>query len=152
MSRPYFTLKNLHNHIKYDDDKWVQEEGKKVLMISWDHNNEKVDKLMTAEYKPSFNDKLNMMWVEKLKEKSEWIKGEKLYAFLKSNSDGYFNVWYSKNKEEIGFADLIIEPTGYVSRAYFNNYTMDQYKEDDIQYVFYMRTESIYNNFICDNK
>lgn len=152
MSRPYFTLKSLHNHIKYDQDECVQEEGKKVLNISWDYNNEKIDKLMTAEHRPEFGDKLNMMWVEKLKEKSGWVKGEKLYAFLKSNSDGYFNVWYSKNKEEVSLVHLIIEPTGYVSRAYFNNYTMDQYKEDDVQYVFFMRTESIYNNFICDNK
>jgi len=152
MSRPYFALKNLHNHIKYDEDEWVREEGKNVLNISWDYNNEKVDKLMNAEHRPSFNDKLNMMWVEKLKEKSGWIKGEKLFAYLKSNSDGYFNIWYSKNKEEVGLANLIIEPTGYVSRAYFNNYTTDQYKDDNIQYLFYMRTESIYNNFIHDNK
>lgn len=150
MSRQYFTLNNLHNHIKYDE--WVQEEDKNVLNISWDYNNEKLDKLMNAEHRPLFNDKLNMMWIEKLKEKSGWVKGEKLYAVLKSNSDGYFNVWYSKNKEEYGVNDLIIEPTGYVSRAYFNNYSTDQYKEDNIQYHFYIRTESIYNNFIGDKK
>jgi hypothetical protein len=150
MSHQYFTLKNLHNHIKYDE--WVQEEDKNVLNISWDYNNEKLDKLMNTEHRPLINNKLNMMWIEKLKEKSGWVKGEKLYVYLKSNSDGYFNVWYSKNKEEYGVSDLIIEPTGYVSRAYFNNYSTDQYKEDNIQYHFYMRTESIYNNFIADKK
>ena len=152
MTRPYFATKNLHNHIKYDDDEFIQEEGAKVLNISWDCNNEKVDKLMSSEYQPSINDKLNMMWVEKLKEKSGWVKGEKLYAVLKSNSDGYFNVWYSNDKEEYVVNDLIIEPTGYVSRIYFNKYSFDQYKEDNIQHFFYMRTISIYNNFIQDNK
>ena len=121
-------------------------------MVSWDYENDDLDNLMATELHPEFNDKLNMLWVNKLIEKSGWVKGEKLYAYLKSNADGYFNVWYSKIKEEIELAHLIIEPTGYVSRGYFNNYTTDQYKEDDIQYLFYMRTESVYNNLICDNK
>jgi len=152
MTSTNITIENLHTHIKYDEDEWVNETDKKVLMVSWDYENDDLDNLMNTELHPEFNDKLNMMWVNKLIEKSGWVKGEKLYAFLKSNADGYFNIWYSKIKEEIELAHLIIEPTGYVSRGYFNNYTTDQYKEDDIQYLFYMRTESVYNNFICDNK
>ena len=152
MTSTNITIENLHTHIKYDVDEWVHETDKKVLMVSWDYENDDLDNLMTTELRPEFNDKLNMLWVNKLIEKSGWIKGEKLYAYLKSNADGYFNVWYSKIKEEIGLAHLIIEPTGYVSRAYFNNYTTDQYKEDNIQYVFFMRTESIYNDLICKDK
>ena len=152
MTSTNITIENLHTHIKYDIDEWVNETDKKVLMVSWDYENDDLDNLMATELHPEFNDKLNMLWVNKLIEKSGWVKGEKLYAYLKSNADGYFNVWYSKIKEEIELAHLIIEPTGYVSRGYFNNYTTDQYKEDDIQYLFYMRTESVYNNLICDNK
>ncbi len=152
MNSANITTENLHTHIKYDIDEGDSENDKKVLMVSWDYENDDLDNLMTTEYRPEFNDKLNMLWVNKLIEKSGWIKGEKLYAFLKSNADGYFNVWYSNIKEEIGLAHLIIEPTGYVSRAYFNNYTTDQYKEDNIQYVFFMRTESIYNDLICEGK
>jgi len=32
----------------------------------------------------------------------------------------------SKNKDEVSFVDLIIEPDGYVSRSYANNYTPNQ--------------------------
>ena len=152
MTSTNITIENLHTHIKYDIDEWVRQVDKKVLMVSWDYENDDLDNLMTTELRPELNDKLNMLWVNKLIEKSGWIKGEKLYAYLKSNADGYFNIWYSKIKEEIGLAHLIIEPTGYVSRAYFNNYTTDQYKEDNIQYVFFMRTESIYNDIICKDK
>ena len=152
MNSTNITIENLHTHIKYDEDEWVREKDKKVLMLSWDYENDELDKLMTTEHHPEFGDKLNMMWVNKLIEKSGWVKGEKLYAFLKCNSDGYFNIWYSKMKEEIELAHLIIEPTGYVSRAYFNNYTTDQNKDDGIHYVFYIRTECIYNDLICEDK
>ena len=152
MNNTNITVDNLHTHIKYDEVEWVREKEKKILMLSWDYENDELDKLMTTEYLPSFNDKLNMMWVNKLKEKSGWIKGEKLYAFLKSNSDGYFNIWYSNIKEEIGLAHLIIEPTGFVSRLYFNNYVTDQYNDDEIKYHFYIRTECTYNDLICEDK
>jgi hypothetical protein len=152
MNSTNITIEKLHTNIKYDIDEWIHETDKKVLMVSWDYENEELDKLMSAEHHPEFSDKLNMMWVNKLIEKSGWVKGEKLYAYLKSNADGYFNIWYSNIKEEIGLAHLIIEPTGFVSRLYFNNYATDQYKDDDIKYYFYIRTESTYNDLICEDK
>ena len=71
MTSTNITIENLHTHIKYDIDEWVHETDKKVLMVSWDYENDDLDNLMTAEHHPEFNDKLNMMWVKKLIEKSE---------------------------------------------------------------------------------
>ena len=144
----YITIKGLSAHYTYDLDS-IEE---KCLGVLWDYENDKVDKLMEKEHHPQFKDKLNMMWVEKLKDVSGWVAGETLYAFLKSNADGYFNIWYSKEKEEVGYITLIVEPSGYVCRSYHNLYDDYTNKEDDIRMRVMIRTESVYNDFVCDRK
>ena len=148
MTTTYITIKGLSAHYTYGVDRTEE----KCLGVLWDSENGKVDKLMEKEHHPQFKDKLNMMWVEKLKEVSGWVAGETLYAFLKSNADGYFNIWYSKKKEEVGFITLIVEPSGYVCRSYYNLYHDYTNKEDDIRMRVMIRTESVYNDFVCDRK
>ena len=142
------TIKGLSAHYTYYMDR-IEE---KCLGVLWDSKNAKVDKLMEKEYQPQFKDKLNMMWIEKLKEVSGWVAGETLYAYLKSNADGYFNIRYSKDKEEVGFITLIVEPSGYVSRSYYNLYDDYTNKEDDTHMQMMIRTESVYNDLVCDRK
>jgi hypothetical protein len=137
------SVKGLSKHISYD----TSDEG--VIGISWDYENDKVDNLMDKEHHPKLGDKLNMMWVQKLKEVSGWVKGESLYCDIKCNCDGWFNVWYSKVKEH-NYYDLIVEPSGYVSRLYFNYYTRDENEADNIQTAITIRTSSVYNDWVCD--
>ncbi len=139
------SVDNLHHHIKYDD---YDIDGD-VLVITWDDENEILDDLMNEEIRPTLGSKLNLMWIEKLKEKANWKENtEELYAYVKNNCDGAFYVWYSKNKKDIGFVDIIIEKNGYVSRNYFNLYNWDT--TDDIKHRNYIRTESVYNDCNCD--
>ena len=149
------TNKNLHKYFNYDDifnykDNFVKEDDDDadgVLTISWDAKNDKVDKLMEREHHPEMGDKLNMMWVEELKEVSGWTIGDKLYVVLKSNTDGFFNAWYYKATQKC--YNLIIEPSGYVSRRYFNHYTMDESIDDKIVWGLTIRTKSVYNDKWC---
>ena len=136
------SVKGLMKYVSYD----TSEEG--LLSISWDYENDKVDALMSNEYKPKFGNKLNMMWIKKLIEVSGWVIGDSLYCDMKCNCDGWFYVWYSKEKKHNCY-DLIIEPNGYVSRRYFNHYSMDEIKEDNIQFSMTIRTESVYNDWVC---
>ena len=122
------SVDNLHHYIKYDD---YDIDGD-VLVISWDFENEILDDLMDEELCPTLGSKLNLMWIEKLKEKANWKENtEELYAYVKTNCDGAFYVWYSKNKKDLGFVNLIIEKNGYVSRKYYNLYTTNT--TDDIK-------------------
>ena len=135
------SVDNLHHHIYYDD----YEIDVDVLVISWDCENELLDDLMNEEMSPTLGSKLNLMWIEKLKEKANWKENtEELYAYVKTNCDGAFYVYYSNNKKDIGFVSLIIEKNGYVSRNYYNIYTADT--TDDIKHSSYIRTESVYND------
>jgi hypothetical protein len=90
------------------------------------------------------------MWIEKLKEMSDWKLGEKLYIFTKQNADGYFNCWCSKNKKDVALGSFIVERNGYVSVRYYNYYATDEDEEDNIKYHFMIRAESVYNDNHCD--
>ena len=136
------SVKGLIKHISYD----TSEEG--VVGISWDYKNGKLDKFMDKEYRPNYGDNNNMMWVQKIKELSGWVQGESLYCVMKCNCDGWFNVWYSKVKEHNCY-DLIVEPTGFVSRRYYNHYTMKENEADEIRYSTMIRPSSVYNDWWC---
>jgi hypothetical protein len=128
-----------------------EETRQRKLTVSWDTDDIDTDNAMAKEHHPKLEDRLDMMWIEQMKKGCGWKKGEKIYANLKSNADGYFDVWYSKNKADVGLCfDLIVEPSGYACRRYFNQYARDEDKEDGIAYEMYIRTESDYNDFICD--
>jgi len=124
------------------------ESGCRRLTLLWNCGDAELDASMTKEYNPSFADRLNMMWVETIKTTCGWKNGEKIYAMLKKNGDGYFDVWYSKNKAEIECCDMIVEPSGYVCRSYFNQYSLDEDKNDGIAYQIYIRTACNYNDCI----
>ena len=60
------TIENIHTYLTYEET--YTEEGDKFLTISWDSENEEIDKIMNTEYRSDLNDGIqNLMWVEKLK-------------------------------------------------------------------------------------
>jgi hypothetical protein len=149
------SVETIHQHIKYDTSDFEDcDEGVLGLCIMWDYKNEEIDGLMENEHHPKIGQKLNLMWIEKIKEISDWKFGEKLYIFTKTNTDGYLFCWFSKNKESVSYNDFIVEKNGYVSVRVFNNYTTDyttdEDDEDEIKESFMVRAESVYNDFNWD--
>lgn len=135
------------------------DEPPKRLRILWADKDEALTKLMEKEKDPRIGDRLNMMWVEKLKAVSGWKRGDWLYASLKKNHDGgYLDIFYSKRGVHLGWTDLIVEPSGYVCRQHFNLYSRAEHLlfEQNIMnriiipYSFFIRTPSDYNDYICD--
>jgi len=147
------SVETIHQHIEYDTTGFEDcDEGVLGLSIMWDYENEEIDDLMENEHHPKLGQKINLMWIEKIKKMSDWKLGEKLYIFAKCNSDGNFNCWFSKNKESVGWSNFIVEKNGYACVRYFNHYTMDEDDEDGIKWSFMFRAESVYNDKNCDDK
>ena len=145
------SVETIHQYIVYDTDGYEDcDEGVLGLSIMWDYENEEIDDLMGNEYHPKLGQKINLMWIEKIKEMSNWKLGDKLYIFTKCKSDGNFDCWFSKNKESVGWSNIIVEKTGYVCVRYFNHYTMDEDDEDGIKWNLWVRAESVYNDKNCD--
>ena len=126
----------------FDED---QQNG---ISISWDYENAEINNKMSNDEGNELGCRLDLMWVEDIKKRAEWVSGEELYVRTKSNCDGTFYCWYERNKLASQFCDYIIEKNGYVAKRYFNNYTSNE--TDEIKYAFYIRPDSIYNDRICD--
>ena len=145
------SIENIHQKITYDYDGFEDcDEGVGGLYILWDYEDETLDDLMNNEHHPKMGKRLNLMWIEKIKEMGDWKLGEKLYILTKSNSDGNFSCWFSKNKKEVGNVHFIVEKNGYVSVRYFNQYTLDEDDEDEIKTNVMFRPESVYNDENCN--
>ena len=114
------SIETIHHNITYNTEGF--DEDCMGLSVLWDDKDETLDDLMNNEHHPKIGKIINL-WIEKIKEMSDWKLGEKLYIFTKSNSDYNFNCWFSKNNDEFGYFDFIVEKNGYVvSVRYFNNY------------------------------
>lgn len=150
MSR--ITVSNIAKHISHNpNDDYENEDGTECVQFTWDYENEKIDKIAEEEFRYALGDKKkNLMWVEKLKEVADWKEGEYIYAYTKTNADGYYNVFYKKDKVKFSWFNTIIEPSGYVCMEAFNHYTMDT--DDDINSNIFIRVNSVYNDKNCDKK
>tara|TARA_R110000868_G_scaffold408114_1_gene690328 strand:- start:322 stop:777 length:456 start_codon:yes stop_codon:yes gene_type:complete len=145
------TIRNITKHIAYEpNNDFDGDNGVSCAIFTWDYDNEKIDNIADREFKYNLSDKKkSLMWIEKLKEVANWKKGEYLYAFTKTNADGYYNVFYKKDKGQFNWYNIIVEPNGYVCMEAFNHYTMD--KDEDIKFSMYIRVESIYNDKNCNS-
>ena len=145
------SVETIHQHIEYTGYD-VDEEDESVLglTICWDCDNEKLADLMENDTEKKIGQKLNLMWIEKLKERSDWKLGEKLYIETDYMSNDNFNCWFSKNRESIPLFDFIVDKTGYVSVRVLNRYTWDEDDEDGIKGYVIFRAESVYNDINCN--
>ena len=152
---PKYTVANVGKYIKHDpasDDDYEAgktDDGRVTTQFIWNCKHEKLQDLADQEYRYRVGDKRkNLMWVEELKKIADWKEGEYIYAFLKSNADGYFSVHYKKNKNEnFHWYNLIVEPSGYVCMESMNLYTLDS-DEDIKASKNFIRVESVYNDKI----
>lgn len=121
-----YTIKNIGNYITYkpNEDFEGDESGVSCATFTWDYENEKIDKIASEEFRYHLSDKKkNLMWIEKLKEVADWKEGEYIYAYTKTNADGYYNVFYKKDKVRFSWFNTIVEPSGYVAMETFNHCT-----------------------------
>ena len=143
MSR--ITISNIAKHISHNPDDDYDDEHLLCAQFTWDYENEKIDKIASEEFSYELGDKKkSLMWVQKLKKIADWKEGEYIYAYTKTNADGYYNVFYRKDKVKFSWFNTIIEPSGYVCMEAFNHYTMAT--DDDIKHSVFVRVNSVYND------
>ena len=145
------TIENIHTYLKYDI---IENE---FLCINWDCKydeekkefvNKELNDLMGNEhhYDPT-NGKASFMWVEEYKKYFNYELGKKMYIFIKTNADGYFNAW---KEEENKWYDMYIDEEGYinVSNYYypFNEIEGNGYSRYSVK--IYIRPDCIYNDNI----
>ena len=117
------------------------------VLVSWDYENTKIDKIMGNDY--SFNppEKTNFMWIKIIKEKYHWEKGQRLYIDMNRNCDGLFRVWGMKKREHKTH-QIYINSKGFVVhlKADFNKYNKTKdYK--DVEYK-YKLADCMYNDLL----
>ena len=147
------TIENIHTYLKYT----LIENECEGLTISWDCKfnkekkefvNKELNDLMGNEhhYDP-INGKASFMWVEEYKKYFNYELGKKMYIFIKTNADGYFNAW---KEDENKWYDMYIDEEGYinVSNYYypFNEIEGNGYSRYSVK--IYIRPDCIYNDNI----
>ena len=121
--------KNDYNYDSEDADDIIKQKNNipNYVCILWNYENATLDKIITNDrrYKPDY--KQNMMWIETIKKRNNWKKGEKLYLSLKCNCDGAFYVWGYKTLQGYN-NDMMIDKNGVV------NVCRGKWKEVDCMY------------------
>ena len=151
------TIETIHEHLTYEyevfyyDDAWMKssEPQKGRLTVSWDYENEEIDTLMGDEFRGRLDQmgRKNLMWIEEVKNRANWKKGETLTLMTKSNCDGCCYVWWYLDKRPIVLCDVMIEPNGYAVLQHLNHYT---YVNTYNPYVLMIRSESVYNDNVYE--
>lgn len=146
-----FMIEYTHRTLMYstnynkDDDRTMCNPN--YVLVSWDYENTKIDKIMENDY--SFNppEKTNFMWIKIIKDNYQWKKGERLYLDMKCNCDGLFKVWGMKKREHKTH-QIYINSKGFVVhlKADFNKYNKTKdYK--DVEYK-YKLADCMYNDLL----
>lgn len=106
-------VENLHEHYSTSDDcqdaeYFKDEEIARMVFVTWDGDIDILQEMMDSEEHP-VNDgvKRNCMWVEKLKEKANWKRGDTINFYNKSMAEGLF-ISYIHDTDG-GFCDVINE-------------------------------------------
>ena len=89
-------VENLHEHYSTSDncqdaEYFKDEEIARMVFVTWDGDIDILQEMMNSEEHP-VNDgvKRNCMWVEKLKEKANWKRGDTINFYNKSMAEGLF--------------------------------------------------------------
>ena len=151
------TIENIHTYLNYNT---TLLEKNDLLTITWDCKydeekeefiNKELNDLIGNEYRYNpENGKASFMWVEEFKKYFNYDLGKKMYIFIKSNADGYFNAWAKSGQDENNWYDMYIDEEGYinVSNYYypFNEIEGNGYSRYLVK--IYIRPDCIYNDNI----
>ena len=91
----------------------------------------------------NFNAERSCMWVEEVKRRAKWVRGETIYG---DNREKHYTypIWWSRDKTKIGYYTWILEGDGYVSFLLHNGYTRDD--NANTKYKNFIRPECLYND------
>jgi len=154
-TEPKITIENVHKHIRYEYEEFIptyDDKYQACLTINWDYKNQEIDELLDNDFRGNLHNvkRKNLMYIEEVKKRANWKKGEKLAIYHKQNCDGCFYLYWNVDKTEdylpngkLIESDLVIEPNGYIVVRHFNHYIFDDGKP------FYIRMDSVYNDIVC---
>ena len=103
---------------------------------------DKMLKEIRISYELGLTDR-SCMWVEEVKRRAKWVRGETIYGDNREKHNTY-PIWWSRNKEKIRCPSFIIEADGYVSIHFFNGYTRNE--TTNTKKVNYIRPDCLYND------
>lgn len=140
-----------HDKEGYDDAFSYEQNYKLTKSLGFtDENDEALHDKMFKEIRISYELGLNdrsCMWVEEVKRRAKWVRGETIYGDNREKHNTY-PIWWSRDKEKIGFPTFIIEADGYVSIGFCNGYTRTETAYT--KKVNYIRPSCLYNDKNCD--
>ena len=114
-----------------------------------DEMEDNIHNIMFDEFNISYDSGFNnrcCKWVDYVKERANWIKGETIYGFNREKHLAYQISW-SRDKKNIGYYTFIIDTDGYISFSLHNGYTKTE--NNDIKYINYIRPSCLHNDKVC---
>ena len=158
MATPPINYGNIYNYFVIEE--WEQDEKNgfsyvenydlKVENYIWKNGEDDLHEQMLMEFSldyDNFSKKRSCMWVNEVKRRAKWVRGETLYGYSREKHDTY-PIWWSRDKKEIGVPTWILEADGYVSLSFTNGYTNNE--TEDTKYTNYIRPSCIYNDENCE--
>ena len=126
-------VENLHEHYSTRDDcqdaeYFKDEEISRMVFVTWNGYDDRLQEMMDIEEQPvNEGVKRNCMWVEKLKEKAKWKRGDTIYFYNKSKAEGLFMIHiknyclglYFINEDGLLMVRNFDDVTGYRDMSYF---------------------------------
>lgn len=140
------SIYTLHNHFSTTNcdciDEWYDQIINNIVIVSWDDSNKILDEMMLYEYIIR-NDgiKRNCEWVEKVKEKAKWERGNVIYINNEHGGENIYLIIVDKEKHVPMF--YINEEGILMARKYdttnkndvrYKRYDMSLYEECDCVY------------------
>lgn len=154
LENPNYELK-LYEGCEYDEDKlWKGLEGTNELRLGfikddedydgnppitmcWDWKNDELNRFFQQHYSIHCiygnNYYYDFKWMDFIKEKFGWEKGNVLKINTKSNSDGYMNFW--KINYETEFGDFIIDENGFILHTIYETEYKEWMKDKKNKYI-----------------
>ncbi len=161
MNSIVITPENLYDYFEFMD--WEEHNKKKGTdgfsleqkydIIGGNSEDEGFDELHEKMFEEihlnyeNFNHKRSCMWVEEVKRRAKWVRGETIYGYSREKHYTY-QIWWSRDKEKIGHYNWILEADGYVSFSFYNGYTDNE--TESTKYHQYIRPDCLYNDKNCD--
>jgi hypothetical protein len=141
------TRDNLYNYYTYTDqeDGFSLEQNEKGDEV-FEELNEKMYDEIRLNYR-NFNNERSCMWMEEVKRRAKWVRGETIYGFSEENHYTY-SIWWSRDKAKIGYYTWVLDADGYVSFSLHNGYT--DTNTESSKYLNYIRPSCLYNDKNCD--
>ena len=154
------TRKNLYNYFEIEewdeDNKACGTDGfgyiQKYDIIGGNSEDKGFDKLHDKMFNEirlhyeDFNLKRSCMWVEEVKRRAKWVRGETLYGYSREKHYTY-QIWWSRDKKNIGYSTWILEADGYVSFSFHNRYNGNETEHTKLNN--YIRPNCFYNDKNC---